>query len=110
MNTVTELLSSFHSYEPWICPLEAMHIPQNGVSHPVKQYSKEISSLVVMQILHYFTFMSALIEGCNCKSQIQLINEPNEKYNKLGPQFSIMLVQMKLSIIFIIFFFLSCVV
>ena len=59
MNTVTVFLSSFHSYEPWICPLEAMRIPQNGVSHPVKQCSKEISSLVVMQILHYITFMSA---------------------------------------------------
>jgi len=78
MNTVTVLLSSFRSYEPWIYPLEAMHIPQNGVSHPVKQCSEEISGGVVMQILHCITFMSALIEGCNCKSRIQLINEPKE--------------------------------
>jgi len=47
-----------------------------------------------------------LIEGCNCKSRIQLINEPKESYIKLGPQLNIILAQMKLSIIFVIFFFL----
>jgi hypothetical protein len=83
------LLSSFHSYEPWLCPLEVMHIPQNGVSHPVKQCSKNLKCLVVMQIGHYSTFMSALIKGCNCKSGIHLISEPNEKHTKLGPQFNI---------------------
>jgi len=37
MNTVAMLQSFFHSYEPRLCPLEVMHIPQNDMSHPAKQ-------------------------------------------------------------------------
>lgn len=35
MNTVA-VQPFFHSYDPFLCPLEVMSIPQNDMSHPVK--------------------------------------------------------------------------